>query len=371
MRYYTIFFLFTLQTFGQPEATMPSVLITSNAKKIPESSADRSSSYVNKVTRDIRFELKPSATNPWHIIDIGGRDYVTADSVRDFYNRLYGFTTFRLQGNHFWLGSSKLILKATIGSQEMFINNIKFILSFPVIESNGKVLFSRLDLCKLIDPVLCPNHIQNAEYFDTVVIDAGHGGQDAGIRGVYGNEKDYTLQLAQLLRNQLVALGFKVFLTRDGDTYYSLNERLNIANKVPKSILVHLGFYSKNKEESGIETRACSSDLVSSRYDSSNIALATAVHASVISTIKVIDRGVSRSSDPVLAGLDSPGIIFLGGNISNPNENLLVASKNYQKALVDAIAEAVVNYRRGLKPAVINQSGWFSRLFMRWKIGAD
>ena len=124
------------------------------------------------------------ANGGWEIVKIGGRDYVTADSVRNFYNPLYGFTTFRLQGNHFWLGSSKLILKAQVGSQEILINNIKFILSFPVQSHNGKVLFSRLDLCKLIDPVLCPSHIQNAEYFDTVVIDAGHGGHDAGARGI-------------------------------------------------------------------------------------------------------------------------------------------------------------------------------------------
>ncbi|MGV3661465.1 MAG: N-acetylmuramoyl-L-alanine amidase family protein [Prosthecobacter sp.] len=311
------------------------------------------------------------ANGGWEIVKIGGRDYVTADSIRNFYNPLYGFNTFRLQGNHFWLGSSKLILKASIGSQEMLINNIKFILSFPVQTSNGKVLFSRLDLCKLIDPVLCPSHIQNPEYFDTVVIDAGHGGHDAGARGVYGHEKDFALKMAMMVRTALMQRGFKVILTRSNDTFLTLGGRVAIANQTPKSIFISLHFNSGGAAASGIETWALTpqsaaatisrgggynmSGVTGNKQDSANIALATAVHANVISRFKFVDRGIKRAQWSVLTGCKRPGILFEGGFVTNAKECLLVASDTYRQQVSAAIGDAVVNYRKALSTAMAKQ----------------
>lgn len=308
------------------------------------------------------------ANGGWEIVKIGGRDYVTADSVRNFYNPLYGFTTFRLQGNHFWLGSSKLILKAQVGSQEMLINNIKFILSFPVQSHNGKVLFSRLDLCKLIDPVLCPSHIQNAEYFDTVVIDAGHGGHDAGARGIYGYEKDFALKMAMSVRTALMQRGFKVILTRANDTFLTLGGRVAIANQTPKSIFISLHFNSGGSAASGIETWALTpqsaaatmtrgggynvNGVTGNKQDSANIALATAVHANVISRFKFVDRGIKRAQWSVLTGCKRPGILFEGGFVSNAKECLLVASDAYRQQVSAAIGDAVMNYRKALETAM-------------------
>ncbi len=311
------------------------------------------------------------ANGGWEIVKIGGRDYVTADSIRNFYNPLYGFNTFRLQGNHFWLGSSKLILKASIGSQEMLINNIKFILSFPVQSSNGKVLFSRLDLCKLIDPVLCPSHIQNPEHFDTVVIDAGHGGHDAGARGIYGHEKDFALKMAMAVRTALMQRGFKVILTRSTDTFLTLGGRVAIANQTPNSIFISLHFNSGGSAASGIETWALTpqsaaatisrgggynvNGVTGNKQDSANIALATAVHANVISRFKFVDRGIKRAQWSVLTGCKRPGILFEGGFVTNAKECLLVASDTYRQQVSAAIGDAVVNYRKALSTAMAKQ----------------
>ncbi len=313
----------------------------------------------------------PASGGGWDIVKVGGRDYVTADSIRNFYNPLYGFTTFRLQGNHFWLGSSKLILKAQIGSQELLINNIKFILSFPVQSSNGKVLFSRLDLCKLIDPVLCPSHIQNPEYFDTVVLDAGHGGHDAGARGIYGHEKDFALKMAMTVRTALMQRGFKVIMTRATDTFLTLGGRVAIANQTPKSIFISLHFNSGGAAASGIETWALTpqsaaatisrgggynvNGVTGNKQDSANIALATAVHANVISRFKFVDRGIKRAQWSVLTGCKRPGILFEGGFVSNAKECLLVASDSYRQQVSAAIGDAVVNYRKALSTAMAKQ----------------
>lgn len=343
------------------------------------SSARRGESEFNADDDD---DARPSAAKPeaitalpanggWEIVKIGGRDYVTADSIRNFYNPLYGFNTFRLQGNHFWLGSSKLILKAQVGSQEMLINNIKFILSFPVQSHNGKVLFSRLDLCKLIDPVLCPSHIQNPEYFDTVVLDAGHGGHDAGARGIYGYEKDFALKMASSVRAALMQRGFKVILTRANDTFLTLGGRVAIANQTPKSVFISLHFNSGGSAASGIETWALTpqsaaatisrgggynvNGVTGNKQDSANIALATAVHASVISRFKFVDRGIKRAQWSVLTGCKRPGILFEGGFVTNAKECLLVASDAYRQQVSAAIADAVVNYRKALSTAMAKQ----------------
>jgi N-acetylmuramoyl-L-alanine amidase len=308
------------------------------------------------------------ANGGWEIVKIDGRDYVTAESIRNFYNPVYGFTTFRTQGTHFWLGSSKLILKAQIGSQEMLINNIKFILSFPVVEHNGKVLFSRLDLCKLIDPVLYPSHIQNAEYFDTVVVDAGHGGHDAGARGVYGYEKDFALKMAMSVRTALMQRGFKVILTRATDTFITLGGRVAIANQTPKSIFLSFHFNSGGAAATGIETWALTpqsaaatisrgggfnvNGVTGNKQDSANIALATAVHASVISRFKFVDRGIKRAQWSVLSGCKRPGILFEGGFVTNGAECQLVASESYRQQVSSAIGDAVLNYRKALESAM-------------------
>ena len=323
------------------------------------------------VTSNVKSEMKPSASNPWHVIDVGGRDYITLESIRNFYNPLFGFTGFREQGNHIWLMSNKLVIKASIGSQELLMNNMKFILSFPVISHNGKTLISRLDLVKLVDPILNPSHIQGAEYFDTVVVDAGHGGHDAGARGVYGYEKDFALKMAQHLRTALMARGFKVVLTRSTDTFISLGGRVAIANQIPNSIFISLHLNSGGSTASGIETWALTpqnaaatisrgggynmSGTTGNKQDSANIALASAVQARVLSTVKVVDRGIKRAQWSVLTGIKKPGILFEGGFVTNSKECLLIASESYQKTVAAAIADAVSNYRKALEPAMVNR----------------
>jgi N-acetylmuramoyl-L-alanine amidase len=303
----------------------------------------------------------------WETVSINNRDYVTAESIRNFYNPLYGFTTFRFQNNQFTLGSSKLVLEAQIESREMQINQIKLSLSFPVTENNGKVLFSRLDLCKLIDPVLCPSHIQNADYFDTVVIDAGHGGHDDGAHGVLGLEKDFSLQMAMAVRTALMQRGFKIVMTRATDVFVSDAQRVTVANQTDKSIFIGIRFNSSgNNSTTGIETLAltpqASTDSsgvaynanghIGNKNDAANISLATAIQANVISRFKFVDRGVKRSQLPVLTGCKRPSIVFKGGFVSNEKECLLIASDDYRQQVSAAIGDAVVNYRKALESAL-------------------
>ena len=310
--------------------------------------------------------LPPAASQSggWQIVKINGRDYITGESLHQFYR----FSSYKVDGKHVWLRSNNLILKGTIGSQELLINNIKFILSYPVQEYAGRALFSRIDLCKLIDPVLRPTHISDAVPFDTVVVDAGHGGHDAGARGIYGYEKDFALLMARAVRDALQARGFKVILTRDTDTFITLSGRVAIANRTRNSIFLSLHFNAGGNQATGIETFALTpqgssaslergggynaNGLTGNAHDSANIALATAVHAMVISKFRFVDRGIKRAQWSVLTGCKRPGILFEGGFVTNPNECRLVASDTYRTSVSSAIADAIVNYRTALRGAL-------------------
>lgn len=75
----------------------------------------------------------------------------------------------------------------------------------------------------------------------TVVIDAGHGGHDSGAIGVSGAyEKDITLAAAVALRDALEARGLRVVLTREGDEFLQLPERVRRAREANADLFISL-----------------------------------------------------------------------------------------------------------------------------------
>jgi N-acetylmuramoyl-L-alanine amidase len=299
----------------------------------------------------------------WKVLTYNERDYVSLKDVATFYR----FSRLERDGRHVWLRSPALQMKASVDSDELFLNNVKFCLSYPVLEKEGLTLLSRLDLAKLLDPVIRPTYINNPIIFDTVVIDAGHGGQDSGTKGIFGWEKDYTLDTAHRLAKIVTAQGLKAKFTRTDDTFIEKNERFRIANGTPKSVFVSIHYNStpgRDKSASGIETYALSPSGTASTdqknratdgltmqgnsRDAENIALATAVHAMVLFKIKCIDRGIRRARWTVLTGLERAGVLFEGGFVTNPDECAKINTGDYRDLLAASIFGGVMNYRKAL-----------------------
>ena len=64
----------------------------------------------------------------------------------------------------------------------------------------------------------------------TVVLDAGHGGEDPGALGADGQrEADHNLRLVQSVGERLEEMGVNVRFTRTGDYFVSIQERVDIA----------------------------------------------------------------------------------------------------------------------------------------------
>lgn len=298
--------------------------------------------------------------NGWDIIKVGGRDYISVESLKSFYN----FTKLMHVGDNVILENAKVEMKLKVGGNECIMNNVKFVFSNSVVASGNSIYVSRMDLAKLIDPVLRPNFIGNAGDFSTVILDAGHGGKDPGATNPIGTEANYNIRMAMRVKDLLEAKGFKVKLIRDTDRFYSLQERVDIANSVTENaIFISLHHNSGGSSARGIETFTLSPPGVShygtalkasdaeertgNEHDSANIALATALHGSVLRRLgnNTLDRGIKRARFSVLSGVCHPAVLFEGGFMSHPYEARLIANDSYQGAVAAGIVDAIVRYR--------------------------
>ena len=285
---------------------------------------------------------------------------MTAKNIKNFYR----FDALNISKGELNFQSPKVKMTIKNGSDNLYINTVLFRLSYKVTQKNGHYLFSRIDLAKLIDPVLRPSYIKTAKRFGTVIIDPGHGGTDPGSVNRYGKEKDFNLRLAKILMKDLERKGFRVRMTRSSDVYPSLGQRVSFANRIPDAIFVSIHFNSfVNSTAKGIETYALSprgsgthnsrgvrnNFLEGNRRDSANIALATAVHAAVMKKTQAEDRGIKRDRFTVLAGLSMPAVLLEGGFLSNPAEAKKIASTSYLSIISQGITNGIVTYRNALR----------------------
>lgn len=295
----------------------------------------------------------------WKLVKYEGRDHVTLDSVAQFYGMARAASG---SDPGFLLRSGRHSLRGKIGSNELLINGIKFILSYPVASVGGEHVISRMDLSKVIEPVLRPGRIAGADGFSTVVLDAGHGGHDSGARGVFGVEKQMTLDVVYRARDLLTRMGYKVKLTRDGDRFVALEERTRIANQYRDAIFISVHFNAGSSHATGIETFTLAPRGVPSTWqdgprvsdfhacagnarDQENMALATASHASMLSRLGMFDRGIKRARFVVIRNIRIPGVLLEGGFVSNPQDASKLATAQYRQQMAVAIADAVRRYK--------------------------
>lgn len=289
----------------------------------------------------------------WEVTDIQGVDYVKLSDVWKFYR----FTPRKGRPGCVSYGSGRHVVSLKANQQDFYVNNYRYVLSHPVREHGTELMISAIDMRKLVDPVLRPRFSPNAR-LRTVVLDPGHGGHDAGAVSAYAKEKDLNLAVARKLRRMLENQGYKVVMTRDGDYFLTLQQRVAIANSVPDSIFISIHHNSGRKAAAGIETFTLApqgttspfartrrnADLAGNNQDSENIALATAVHSRAIRSSGAIDRGIQRARFSVLCTIRRPAILFEGGFVSNPAECRKMATSAYQNMLAHSICQGVVAY---------------------------
>ncbi len=307
------------------------------------------------------FAVSPAYAFDWTIIRENGRDYIPLTDIARFYD----FNTAEFSNGVATLNCPAVHFQCASGSRDLYLNGLKFILSLPILDIQDRLCISRLDLAKLVDPVLRPTKI-SATSVRTVVIDAGHGGTDSGARGLMGNEKDFTLDVALRARDLFTRAGFNVRMTRSSDVFVPLESRALFASFQSDAVFLSIHFnYGMGPTAEGVETYCLAPRGVPSTNDAGltfadfqgctgnvrdpeNIALATAIHASLITRLVVPDRGVKRARFVVLRNNGIPGVLIEGGFLTNPRDALRVASPAYRELLADAIVRGVISYNRAI-----------------------
>ncbi len=216
-----------------------------------------------------------------------------------------------------------------------------------------------------------------------IVIDAGHGGKDSGAIGYkHYQEKRTVLKVARLLKKALQKQGYKVYLTREDDTFVKLSNRTHYANqkKADLFISIHANAAPKKQKFSlkGIETfflspaktnkakriaakenasamglNRVSKDTLLSFLNRNKIIqsnkLAIDIQGGILSSVRqkydnVVDGGVREAPFWVLVGAQMPAVLIEIGYITNPQEAERLFNPFYQKALVDGILHGINNY---------------------------
>ena len=315
-----------------------------------------------------------AAATEWNVLRHQGRDYVSFENVAEFYR----FGEYSHANRTISLRSEHRTIRAQVGTSDIYINGVRFFTHLPLLERANANLVSALDVAKIIEPVLRPSRIENAQKVETVILDPGHGGTDQGTANRWGTEKGFALDVALAARDQLLRAGYKVEMTRSGDTGISLEDRVEFANRFPNAVLVSIHFNS-GSGGAGVESYALAPENVPSNaapsaehhsaaneaapaqnpgnaQDSQNIALTAAVHAAVLSRVTAYDRGIRHARFKVLRNVRIPALLLEAGFLNDPAEGERIASPQYRQQLGAAIAQGVQNYNAAVNYRATNTS---------------
>ncbi|MDR7869242.1 MAG: N-acetylmuramoyl-L-alanine amidase family protein [Tissierellaceae bacterium] len=179
-----------------------------------------------------------------------------------------------------------------------------------------------------------------------IVIDAGHGGDDPGAPSVTGKrEKDLNFSVANKLRQELIEKGYNVIMTRDTDTNVDLYERARIANDNNADIFIsiHGNSFVGNRNINGIEVYywpANKSDIkIEDQYP-----FAKSIHDELIKATGAASRGVKTNSYVVIRETKMSAVLIETGFLSNPEEEKLLYSDEYQNNITEGIIKGVESY---------------------------
>jgi N-acetylmuramoyl-L-alanine amidase len=215
----------------------------------------------------------------------------------------------------------------------------------------------------------------------TIVIDAGHGGDEHGAQGPQGTlEKDVTLSVARRLKAALEArLGVRVILTRDRDEAVGLDERAAVANNNKADVFISLhANASVRASASGAEVFYLSLadygdeaqrvaqgegealpvfgggtrdievilwEMAQARYIEQSAALAQTIESGLRERVPMSPRAIQQAPFRVLVGANMPAVLVEMGFISNPDQEKQLASDAFQNNLVQALVDGLVSFR--------------------------
>ncbi len=178
----------------------------------------------------------------------------------------------------------------------------------------------------------------------TVIIDAGHGGDDAGAISDGVSEKDLTINIATLVSELNRNPNIKIVLTRNADEPISVRDRVNMtdANKANLFLSIHT-MSAPNKKEGGITAYISGRDF-SKRQQ--NVRFATLLLKNV-SMIYPTDKAIKEQSKKGVWVLDEnvcPSVMLQCGFITNASDRKFMTTKQNQEKIARQILQSIEDY---------------------------
>jgi N-acetylmuramoyl-L-alanine amidase len=218
-----------------------------------------------------------------------------------------------------------------------------------------------------------------------IVIDPGHGGKDPGALGKKSYEKDIVLEISQKLKKSIEKeFDVDVLITRNDDTFLTLQERTQFANENQADLFISLHCNAaQNRKSKGVEVFILSTakttdaravealensvvieyeggkeavkayddlqfilaDLQQSEQLEESSDLAVRLQTELIRKTKSLDRGVKQAGFYVLRGAFMPSVLVELGFITNEEEEKKLLSSKYQNEIVKAITSGIKSFK--------------------------
>lgn len=216
------------------------------------------------------------------------------------------------------------------GKEVIYVSTIKSTLPLNELELQAPVI-DELESVRLQDKVIC--------------LDAGHGGKDPGAIGPSKTqEKDNTLAITLLLKEKLENNGATVVLTRYPEDERSihedpedLKERIARINDSGADILISIHNDSFSS--------ATASGTTTFHYGNEpSITLAQYIQKALIKELGTKDRSIRFASFYLLRYAQIPAVLVETAFISNPEEEVLLASSDGRHKIAESIYNGIVHY---------------------------
>lgn len=223
--------------------------------------------------------------------------------------------------------------------------------------------------------------------WDTIVVDAGHGGEDKGAEGVSGVlEKDIVLAFAKVTSRALREAGYTVVETRTEDSTLTLDRRTELTNASGAGLFISMHANSApSKSAEGVEIYSMDlasdaaagrlaarenlahsmlaeivdrdvgdvlvADLAMGARATSSRRLAETLQAEVVRTLNdfygrktVRDRGARTAPFWVLVDTEIPAVLVEVGYLTHAKEEQRVRTRGYQELLAQAVVSGVQDF---------------------------
>ncbi len=194
-----------------------------------------------------------------------------------------------------------------------------------------------------------------------VLIDPAHGGEDTGVVSDKLREKDLTLKLALLIRQEAQKKpGLQVQLTRLADRRMTTAERAKMAETMKAdctvSLHVNAGFGKTStgyeiyfpgfhqEASGGKDASPIIKDMTRNKSLNDSVRLAQQIRSGLETVLPRKGRGLRDAPIPLLEGSTIPGLVVEIGFATNPDDRKKLIEPETQKAIANAIVNSLRNY---------------------------